>query len=108
MDWFHTEQACLDYLERLRWPKEFICPSPPVLVRRAGCAVAGRLGLQGGPVAGNDVAKVVDAAGFVEHAPYGGVVNAQLARDGAHAHYPRARLYARRSSAENIWLRPTV
>lgn len=26
MDWFHTEQACLDYLERLRWPTEFICP----------------------------------------------------------------------------------
>lgn len=26
MDWFNTEQACLDYLERLRWPKEFICP----------------------------------------------------------------------------------
>ena len=27
MDWFHSEQACLDYLERLRWPKDFICPS---------------------------------------------------------------------------------
>ena len=27
MDWFHSEKACLDYLERLRWPKEFICPS---------------------------------------------------------------------------------
>jgi transcription elongation factor Elf1 len=27
MDWFHSEQACLDYLQRLRWPKEFICPS---------------------------------------------------------------------------------
>ena len=27
MDWFHSEQACLDYLERLRWPKEFTCPS---------------------------------------------------------------------------------
>lgn len=26
MDWFHSEQACLDYLERLRWPNEFICP----------------------------------------------------------------------------------
>ncbi len=26
MDWFNTEQACLDYLKRLRWPKEFICP----------------------------------------------------------------------------------
>lgn len=32
MDWFHSEQACLDYLERLRWPKEFICP---------GCGVVG-------------------------------------------------------------------
>lgn len=27
MDWFYSEQACLDYLERLRWPNEFICPS---------------------------------------------------------------------------------
>jgi len=27
MDWFHSEQACLDYLERLRWPNEFVCPS---------------------------------------------------------------------------------
>lgn len=31
MDWFHTEQACLDYLERLRWPKEFICPKCGVI-----------------------------------------------------------------------------
>ena len=27
MDWFHSEHACLDYLYRLRWPKDFICPS---------------------------------------------------------------------------------
>jgi len=26
MDWFHTEQACLDYLQKLRWPHEFVCP----------------------------------------------------------------------------------
>jgi len=25
-DWFHNEDACLDYLERLRWPQQFICP----------------------------------------------------------------------------------
>lgn len=31
MDWFHSEQACLDYLERLRWPKEFICPKCGVI-----------------------------------------------------------------------------
>ena len=27
MDWFHDEQACLDYLQHLRWPNEFVCPS---------------------------------------------------------------------------------
>lgn len=26
IDWFHTEQACLDYLEQLRWPTGFVCP----------------------------------------------------------------------------------
>ena len=31
MDWFHSEQACSDYLERLRWPKEFICPKCGVI-----------------------------------------------------------------------------
>lgn len=31
LDWFHNEQACLDYLERLRWPKEFICPNCGVI-----------------------------------------------------------------------------
>ena len=31
MDWFHTEQACLDYLQKLRWPKEFICPKCGVI-----------------------------------------------------------------------------
>jgi transposase-like protein len=24
--WFATEQACLDYLQRLRWPDGFVCP----------------------------------------------------------------------------------
>ena len=27
LDWFATEEACLDYLERLRWPTGFVCPS---------------------------------------------------------------------------------
>jgi predicted RNA-binding Zn-ribbon protein involved in translation (DUF1610 family)/transposase-like protein len=31
MDWFHTEQSCLDYLEKLRWPSEFICPKCGVI-----------------------------------------------------------------------------
>lgn len=26
-DWFATEQACLDYLQKLRWPDGFICPA---------------------------------------------------------------------------------
>ncbi len=26
-DWFATEQACLDYLQELRWPDGFICPA---------------------------------------------------------------------------------
>jgi len=25
-EWFSTEQACVDYLRRLRWPDGFICP----------------------------------------------------------------------------------
>jgi transposase-like protein len=25
-DWFATEQACLDYLQKLRWPDGFVCP----------------------------------------------------------------------------------
>lgn len=25
-EWFSTEQGCLDYLQRLRWPDGFICP----------------------------------------------------------------------------------
>jgi len=24
--WFSTEQACLDFLQRLRWPDGFVCP----------------------------------------------------------------------------------
>jgi hypothetical protein len=26
LDWFATEEACLAYLERLRWPQGFVCP----------------------------------------------------------------------------------
>ena len=26
LDWFHSEQACRDYLEKLRWPNGLICP----------------------------------------------------------------------------------
>ena len=26
LDWFHSEQACRDYLEKLRWPDGLICP----------------------------------------------------------------------------------
>ena len=31
LDWFGSEEACLAYLERLRWPQGFVCP---------GCGVA--------------------------------------------------------------------
>ena len=31
LDWFASEEACLGYLERLRWPSGFVCP---------GCGVA--------------------------------------------------------------------
>ncbi len=27
LDWFGTEEACLAYLEKLRWPAGFVCPS---------------------------------------------------------------------------------
>jgi transposase-like protein len=27
LDWFGSEEACLDYLERLRWPQGFVCPA---------------------------------------------------------------------------------
>jgi len=27
LDWFATEEACLAYLERLRWPDGFVCPA---------------------------------------------------------------------------------
>ena len=27
LDWFGSEEACLAYLERLRWPQGFVCPS---------------------------------------------------------------------------------
>ena len=26
LDWFHDEEACLKFLERLRWPQGFVCP----------------------------------------------------------------------------------
>jgi hypothetical protein len=26
MDWFHSDEACRQYLERLRWPEGFVCP----------------------------------------------------------------------------------
>lgn len=26
LDWFHSEQACRDYLEKLRWPDGLVCP----------------------------------------------------------------------------------
>lgn len=25
-EWFHTEESCLAYLERLRWPQGYVCP----------------------------------------------------------------------------------
>lgn len=31
MDWFHSEQACLDYLEQLRWRGGFVCPKCGVI-----------------------------------------------------------------------------
>jgi len=31
LDWFATEDACLSYLERLRWPQGFVCPSCGVM-----------------------------------------------------------------------------
>ena len=27
LDWFASEEACLSYLERLRWPRGFVCPN---------------------------------------------------------------------------------
>ncbi len=26
IDWFHDDQACLDYISKIRWPNGFICP----------------------------------------------------------------------------------
>ncbi|WP_137894719.1 IS1595 family transposase [Ramlibacter sp. 2FC] len=31
LDWFSSEDACLSYLEKLRWPQGFVCPSCGVL-----------------------------------------------------------------------------
>lgn len=30
-DWFRSDQACLDYLEQLRWPEGFTCPACGVI-----------------------------------------------------------------------------
>lgn len=27
LDWFSTEEECLGYLEKIRWPERFRCPS---------------------------------------------------------------------------------
>src|ERR1019366_7798786 len=32
LDWFASEEACLEYLEQLRWPGGFACPSCGVVV----------------------------------------------------------------------------
>jgi len=49
LDWFGSEEACLGYLERLRWPREFVCPTcgvsqPPYRSSRARlmCRACGR------------------------------------------------------------------
>ena len=31
LDWFVTEEACHAYLERLRWPQEFVCPACSIM-----------------------------------------------------------------------------
>ncbi len=31
MDWFHSEQACLDFLQKLRWSNGFVCPKCGVI-----------------------------------------------------------------------------
>ena len=33
LDWFATEESCLSYLERLRWPGGFICPRCGVIAQ---------------------------------------------------------------------------
>jgi Transposase zinc-ribbon domain len=45
LDWFGSEEACLKYLEELRWPHGFVCPAcgvaePPYRSSR-GTIVAG-------------------------------------------------------------------
>jgi transposase-like protein len=49
LDWFGSEEACVTYLERLRWPQEFVCPAcgvsqPPYRSSRARlmCRACGR------------------------------------------------------------------
>lgn len=33
LDWFHSEQACRDYLEKLRWAEGLVCPKCGVISR---------------------------------------------------------------------------
>ena len=33
LDWFASEEACLAYLEKLRWPDGFVCPACGVAER---------------------------------------------------------------------------
>ena len=39
LDWFATEEACLAYLEGLRWPDGFVCPRAALLASRTARAV---------------------------------------------------------------------
>ena len=42
LDWFHSEQACRDYLEKLRWSDGLICPKCGV-ISQVGRRSRGRL-----------------------------------------------------------------
>jgi hypothetical protein len=42
LNWFHSEQACRDYLEKLRWPDGLICPKCGV-ISQVGRRSRGRL-----------------------------------------------------------------
>ena len=33
LDWFHSEQACREYLEKLRWPDGLVCPKCGVITQ---------------------------------------------------------------------------
>ena len=44
-DWFSTDEACLEYLAKLRWPDGFVCPQcggRDFWRTGAGCGCAGR------------------------------------------------------------------